>query len=243
MIKAILWDVDNTLLDFLLSESNSLKSTFKKYGLGVCTDDMVRCYSEINNTYWKMLERGEIDKEGVLVGRFVDFFKNQGIGGVDAKSFTDDYENGLTDTVVFLENARETVEALKGKYKQYAVTNGAYTVQSVKLEKSGLNGILDGAFISDEVGFEKPSREYFDYVLKRIIPCEKDEVLIVGDSLTSDMTGGNNAGIKCCWYNPDRKVYSGELRLDYQINNLNEIFKALEDCADAAEFAKRTVAQ
>ena len=229
MSKVILWDIDRTLLDFDLNEKNSLKSQFKKYNLGECTDEMAAEYSRINISKWQMLERGELTKDEVKVTRFDDFFKKYGITGVNSADFTEDYENGLADTVVFIENAPEILLALKGKYKQYAVTNGAKSVQHKRLAQAGFYDILDGVFISDEVGYEKPDKRFFDYVLDSIEPCRKDEIVIVGDSLTSDMKGGNNAGIITCRYNPKGTENTSGVLIDYEIKSLNEIYSLLEE--------------
>lgn len=225
MIKVILWDIDATILDFKTAESNSLKATFEHFDLGECTDEMVSQYSAINQGYWEKLERGEVTKAQVLVNRFVDFLALMNIDSIDAETFCKYYENGLSNTIVFIENSLDLLKELSGQYKQYAVTNGALAVQTKKLEKSGLNQILDGAFISDSVGYEKPNVEFFNYVLDNIEKCSKDEIIIVGDSLTSDMQGGNNAGIKCCWYNPNNNVNNKDVKIDYQINKLDDIKK------------------
>lgn len=223
MIKTILWDIDDTLLDFKKAENNSLKKTFEHFGLGKCTDEMVNAYSAINQSHWERLERGEFSKEQVLKHRFTDFFALMNITSVDEGEFCSYYENGLSDKIVFMENAFDIVNELKGKYRQYAVTNGAYSIQTKRLEKSGLDKILDGSFISDSIGFEKPSKEFFEYVLKNIEPCQRNEILIVGDSLTSDMQGGNNAKIKCCWYNPKNKTKDKNVKIDYEIQSLNQV--------------------
>lgn len=228
MFKTILWDIDNTLLDFSAAEAYSLKRRFVEYNLGECTDDMVKRYSVINEIYWQKLETGEMTKHRILEARFEEFFKNEGISLTDVKSFNADYENGIADKIFFNENGYEIVESLKGRIKQYAVTNGAYSVQSVRLKKSGFDRLFDGVFISDSVGFEKPSSEFFSYVLKNIAPCSRDEIIIVGDSLTSDMLGGCCAGIKTCWYNPKEKENSRGLQIDYEIKSLNDIFKIIK---------------
>ena len=127
---------------------------------------------------------------------------------------------------VFIDNSKELLLSLKDDYKQYAVTNGAYNVQTKKLEKSGFNKIFDKIFISDDVGYEKPSVEFFNYVRKNIVDVHNDEILIVGDSLTSDIKGGNNMGIKTCLYDPDNlyENYDREkYRVDYRISNLSDI--------------------
>lgn len=223
MIKTILWDIDATILDFYKAEYNSICYCFNKYNLGECNADTVKCYSDINASYWKKLERGELTKQQVLEYRFIDFFKVIGANDINANEFSREYEIHLCDTICFLDNADALLKSFKGKYRQYAVTNGSYDIQTIRLKKSGLSDILDGAFISDRVGYEKPSRQFFDYVFANIEPCEKDGIIIVGDSLTSDMQGGNNAGIKCCWYNPSKKKNIGEVTVDFEIKNLNEL--------------------
>ena len=227
MIKTILWDIDRTLLDFDLCERNSLKTQFERYGLRDCTREIQDLYSSINIKYWQMLERGELTKTEIMVGRFDELFSVLGIEGVDSAQFNIDYENGIADTTAFIENSPEIIASLKGKYKQYAVTNGAYDVQTKRLKNAGFDKMFDGVFISDKVGYDKPSGEYFDYVLNHIEPCEKSEIIIIGDSLTSDMLGGYNAGIKTCRYNPQSAPDSLNIPIDYEIKTLSEIYKIL----------------
>lgn len=223
MIKTILWDIDGTVLDFLTAEKNSLRACFEKFNLGVCSDEKIAKYSRINQSYWERLERGELNKSQVLTQRFVEFLNGENITAIDARTLSREYESGLADTIVFIDNADRLLKALSKNYNQYAVTNGAFAVQQKKLKKSGLIDVFDGVFISDEVGFEKPSKSFFDYVMDNIKPCEKDEIMIVGDSLTSDMQGGNNIGIKCCWYNPKNMVNTKNVKIDYEIHNLYRI--------------------
>ena len=226
MNKVILWDVDGTLLEFKASERDSLIKTYDYFSLGECTDELINTYSSINQSCWEMLERGEITKEQTLILRFDKFFEKVGITDIDSAEFSKQYENGLADTVVFIDNSKELLLSLKDDYKQYAVTNGAYNVQTKKLEKSGFNKIFYKIFISDDVGYEKPSVEFFNYVRKNIVEVHNDEILIVGDSLTSDIKGGNNMGIKTCLYDPDDfyENYDREkYRVDYRISNLSDI--------------------
>ena len=129
----------------------------------------------------------------------------------------------MGDTICFNDNGYELIQELKGKVKQYAVTNGTKTAQDRKLDKSGLRELFDGVFISEEIGVEKPGKGFFDFVFQAIGCYELDEILIVGDSLTSDMQGGNNAGIRCCWYNPNGQDNYKNLRIDYEIKDLQEI--------------------
>ncbi len=230
MIKVILWDIDNTLLDFKKAESYAIKKCFEIFGLGECTDEMISRYSEINKRYWERLERGEIAKKRVLEGRFEDFFALLGLPVEKAAAFNEEYQMRLGDKAFFCDGADEVVKRLKGKVRQYAVTNGTLTAQSRKLASSGLDKLLDGVFISDVIGVEKPNIGFFEYVFENIDDSiKKEEIMIVGDSLTSDMLGGNNAGIRCCWYNPECKIKAlpegmrGEVRVDFEIRDLREV--------------------
>lgn len=223
MIKVILWDIDGTLLNFLAAEKNAIKACFEKFGLGECTDEMIEHYSKINKKYWKMLEKGEIDKPAVLRGRFEEFFAAESISFAEIDELNTEYQQRLGDTIVYCDESFRLVSSLKDKVMQYAVTNGTKAAQSRKLLRSGFGELLDGVFISDSVGYEKPKKEFFDFVFSQIGSYTHDEVLIVGDSLTSDMAGGNNADILCCWYNPLHDERPENLRIDYEISNLNEI--------------------
>lgn len=222
MFKIILWDIDGTVLDFKIAEKNGMKSAFIELGLGDCPDELIEQYSAINQVYWERLERGEITKQQVLIGRFEEFIAKNGYD-ILADVFCSTYESKLADTIVPIDDSLDLLKELSKDYKQYAVTNGAYSVQSKKLANSGLNDILDGAFISDKVGFEKPSVHFFDYVLSNIPSVDKSEILIVGDSLTSDMMGGNNAGIKTCWFNPKHLECNKPVSIDYEIHCLSDI--------------------
>lgn len=221
MYRAILWDVDGTLLNFLKSERAAIKECFQVCGLGECTDEMVQSYSEINEGYWKMLERHEIEKPALFRRRFEDLFSKYGLS-YDTAEFNILYQQTLGNHIFPNDNSLELVRSLKGKIKQYAVTNGSFTAQESKLRRSGLDRLLDGIFISDVVGYEKPSPLFFDSVFDQI-PEGREEAIIVGDSLTSDILGGNKAGIACCWYDPENKPTPAELRIDYTITDLNQI--------------------
>ena len=229
MIKVILWDIDGTLLNFKEAEKYAIRKCFSLFSLGECTDAMLARYSKINDTYWKMLERNEITKQEVLHNRFRDFFQTENISFTEVKSFNDAFQTHLGDHVFFNDNCYELLKKLKPSVKQYAVTNGTFTAQERKLKNSGLDQIFDDVFISEQIGIEKPNRGFFDHVWGKIGSYGKNEIMIVGDSLTSDMQGGINAGILCCWYNPGHSEKKLDLDLTFEIQNLWQIEEILQE--------------
>lgn len=225
MFKVILWDVDATLLNFEKAEEAGIRGCFEKFNLGECTDEMLEVYKKINRGYWQMMERGEIEKPVLLVKRFEDFLNAYGLDSSVAADFNELYQILLGETVVFYDHALETVLALKGKVLQCAVTNGTKVAQDRKLRNSGLDKEFNHIFISEVVGIEKPNKGFFDAVFAEIGEFSRDEVLIVGDSLTSDIQGGVNAGIMTCWFNPEGKENTSGLKPDYEISDIAEVME------------------
>ncbi len=228
MITTILWDIDNTLLDFQAAEKVAIQACFDMHDFGICTDEMLARYAEINHGYWKKLEFGEIEKERVLVGRFEDFFREVGLPVEKASEFNEEYQKRLGDTCVFMDRGGELIEKLKGLgFKQYAATNGTLTAQERKLRNSGLDQLLDGAFISDLIGYEKPSAGFFDHVFSELTDVKKEEMIMIGDSLTSDMRGGTGAGIYSIWYNPKHEENTTDVKPDLEIDDLWKVLEVL----------------
>ena len=227
MINTILWDVDGTLLDFDAAEKAAIRALFSEYALGQCTEEMLARYSEINSIWWQRLERKEITRKEVLVGRFKQFFEEYGIDTQIAAEFNEKYQPMLGETIVFRDDSREIIKALKGRIKQYVVSNGTVIAQTKKLERSKLGELMDGIFLSERIGREKPDNAFFVNVFSQIHADDLSTIMIVGDSLTSDIQGGMNAGIKTCWYNPGKKPAPDMYRVDYVISDLHEIFTIL----------------
>ena len=226
-VKAILWDMDGTLLDFAAAEKAAVQKLFIEFGLGECTDGMVARYSAINDAYWKRLERGEITKAEVLVGRYRDFFSEIGVDPSLAETFNARYQIALGDTVVYRDDSLNLVKSLHGKVKQYVVSNGTVVAQTRKLERSGLGRWMDGIFLSEQLGAEKPSPRFFEQVFAALPDIPKEDMLIVGDSLTSDMQGGLAAGIPTCWYNPQSLPRPADMAIAFEIQNLQQIYELL----------------
>ena len=225
MIKYLLWDIDNTLLSFDLAERASMTKGFDKFELDIEDAKALEVYKNINDKYWKMLEKGEKTREEILTGRFEEFFDLYDIAYDESlvNDFNLFYQEELGKQVFFNDYAEEVLHKLGKYYKQYAVTNGSKVAQSGKLKNSGLDKVFDGVFISEDLGVYKPYKEFFDIVFDQIGSDNRDDYIIIGDSLTSDIRGGNNAGIRTIWYNKDGKENIHGVRVDYMVDKLSDI--------------------
>ncbi len=228
MYKYLFWDVDGTVLDFLASEAYAIRTLFEKYGLGKCSDEMLRTYSEINVKYWEKLEQNLMTKSEILVGRFREFFDLAGIDKDIAERFNEEYQLVLGDHIEYVKYAKETLLSQKGEFILVAVTNGTKIAQTKKLRLSGLDEIFDEVFISEDVGAEKPNIGYFDYIFQKLGIKDRSEVILIGDSLTSDMQGGLFAGIDTCWYNPKHIRNTKEIPITYEIDDLRKLEKIIK---------------
>lgn len=225
-ITTVLWDVDGTLLDFRASEEECIRKCLAGYGADI-TGEQMEWYSQCNTSYWKRLEKGEITREQVYLGRFEDFFRYIGREDIPTETFNDEYQDALGESVVMHDDAMEMCEYLKTGHRQYVVTNGSAVAQRGKLRRSGLGELMDGVFISEEMGTEKPSVKFFDLCGETIPGYDPEKTIIIGDSLSSDMAGGNNAGMICCWFNPTGEKAPDGMRIDYEIKTLKELEKIL----------------
>ena len=222
----VLWDLDGTLLDFLYSQRYALQKCFRTAGREIAEEQMER-YSQINDSFWKRYELGEISKERLLRERFVQLFKEYGIEDIEPGAFQREYEEALGSVVSHKDDSLTLCKALNGFVRQYVVTNGISATQRSKLKLSGLEEAMDGVFISEEVGAPKPSEEFFAYCLERIEEKDRSKILIVGDSLTSDIRGGIQAGIATCWYRPDTEENPSPYIPAYEISDLHMIYDIL----------------
>lgn len=228
----ILWDLDGTLLDFKLSERYALGECLKTHGIAM-TEEMLALYSGINERYWERLERGEVEKKELLPGRFREFFRQTGIRGIDPDEMQKQYEKELGVKVYYIENSYEIVTELKEMgVRQHIVTNGILKTQQIKMERSGFDKLMDKVFISDVIGYEKPRKEFFEAAFRELPDFKRENALLVGDSLTSDMRGAGNAGVDACFYNPRKKPLSAgdgaPVHVEYEIGKLKEVFEILE---------------
>ena len=221
MIKNVLLDLDDPIFDFHLAEKKALSKTLTELGVEP-TEATVSRYSEINASLWRKLERGEMEREEVLVNRFKLLFDELGLKR-DALAARKSYEKNLSVGHYFVNGAPELLEELFGKYKLFLASNGTAAVQIPRIESSPIEKYFDGIFISELVGFNKPDNRFFERIFAGIKDFSKDETIIVGDSLSSDILGGKNAGIKTCWFNPQGKEISVGFLPDFEIKTLAEL--------------------
>lgn len=222
----IFWDVDGTLLDFDYAQRRALKICFRSIGREL-TEEIRYRYEEINHAYWKKMELGEITKEELLVARFRDLFREVGIDDVNPENFNRDYLENLSSIYEYKDDSLTICKSLHGRVKQYVVTNAVAASQRRKLKLSGLADVMDGFFISEEIGAPKPQKAFFDYCLEHIEEKDKSRILIVGDTLSSDIKGGINAGIATCWYRPDEAENPTDMTPDYEMSDLHRIYDIL----------------
>ena len=219
--KILLFDADSTLLDFKKCEHEAVIDCLNYAKLPV-SDQVIQKYSEINDGYWKMLERGEITKKELMVARWASLLDYYGFK-TDAKEIAELYPIRLADKSHLIDGSEELCASLYGKYKMYIVTNGFKSVQQKRFCMCPLAKYFDDVFISEDIGFDKPAVEYFNEIAKRIPDYNPEEAIIIGDSLTSDIKGGINSGIDTCWYNPDGKKAPEDMKITYIVSKLSEI--------------------
>jgi 2-haloacid dehalogenase len=222
---AILLDLDDTLLDFGAAEKVALSKTLQELGIAP-TEAKLQRYHEINISQWEAFERGELSRERVLIRRFELFFEELGLQ-IDAQACEDRYRHYLGVGHYFIEGAEALLDYLSPKYKLYLASNGVAETQYSRLESAGIGHYFEEIFISETTGHHKPEREYFDYCFARISGFDPDTTLIIGDSLSSDILGGRNAGIHTCWCNIKRRPARSDIVPDFEIHSLAELYDIL----------------
>ncbi len=223
--KKLLLDVDGTLLDFDASAAKSLEILFEERNYPF-NADVFPLYTEINNGLWERYERGEMPRDLVLTERFTILFEKLGLNE-SGSSFENDFREQLEQNPVWVEKAEDLLQYLRPKYGMYIVTNGVASTQRKRLGLTGLDKYVDDVFISELIGAQKPQKAFFDYCFEHIGPCEKSEILLIGDSLSADILGANQAGISACWFNPKGKAVSGAAKPDMEIRRLEELWNIL----------------
>ena len=221
MIRNVLFDLDDTLFDFHKAEKIALTKTLVHFGIDP-TEETLALYSTINAAHWKRLELGEISREEVKVGRYRELFKTIGVE-CDPVKATAYYESMLAIGHYFMPGAPELLEELYRKYRLYIVSNGTAKVQEGRIGSSRIAKYMDGIFISQILGANKPDKQFFDICFAEIPDFSLSETVIIGDSLSSDIKGGINAGITTVWFNPKGIENDNDIKPDYTIKELSEV--------------------
>ena len=226
MIEFLFLDLDDTILDFHKAERIALSKTIREFGVEP-TEEVLHRYHLINKWHWEQLELGNLTRTEVLTGRFKMLFGELGLN-VDPEKMQAGYEHNLSIGHWFLPGAEEAVDALSRKYRLFLASNGTAVVQKGRMTSANLYRFFEQVFVSQEIGHNKPSKAYFDACFARIPGFDPAKAMIVGDSLTSDIKGGNNAGIRTCWVNPNHAPRNPEIHVDYEIEALHQLPALLE---------------
>lgn len=217
----ILFDADGTLFDYSKAEEQALEKTFVAFGLRFEADHL-ELYRRINHRVWLLLEGGEVTLSELKVRRFAQLLDAAGLEG-DPATFSARYLKGLAEGTQLLDGAEPLVHGLRDRIGMVILTNGLKDVQRPRLAGAGFDGCFHDVVISEEVGAAKPDPEIFDVAFSRMGHPGKEEVLMVGDSLTSDIQGGSDYGIDTCWFNPEAKPPETEANITYEIRQLSEV--------------------
>ncbi|OCA91507.1 noncanonical pyrimidine nucleotidase, YjjG family [Bacillus sp. FJAT-27225] len=224
--RTLLFDIDDTLLDFGATEQGALRKLFESEGLAVTTE-LLQSYRKINQGLWAAFEAGAVTRDELFYTRFSRFFSELGKER-DGVWLEHKYRSFLDEGHDMIEGAKDLITRLHGNFDLYIVTNGLSLTQHRRLTAAGLLPYFKNVFVSEDTGYQKPMKEYFDYVIERIPGFSAETALIIGDSLTADIRGGNQAGIDTCWFNPHRKANETGILPTYEITYLDELEGILE---------------
>jgi len=224
--RTLLFDVDDTLLDFGAAEKDALRLLFEEMNIPL-TAEIEALYKRINHGLWKLFEEGTMERDEVVNTRFALLFKELG-QEVDGARFERKYRAYLEEGHALIEGAMELIADLQHRYDLYVVTNGVSKTQYKRLLAAGLHPIFKHVFVSEDTGYQKPMKEFFDYVFARIPGFDVEQALIIGDSLTADIKGGQLAGLDTCWFNPARKPNETVIVPTYEIQRLDELYGILK---------------
>ncbi|WP_042351366.1 YjjG family noncanonical pyrimidine nucleotidase [Bacillus massiliigorillae] len=237
--EVILFDVDDTLLDFGISQQNALQHTFMAFSLPTGMTDYAPLYKEISNGLWRELEQGRITLSELKVERFRRLFEARQLE-IDADAFNNMYLDSLGKQIHPLPGAIELCERLMD-YRLAVITNGFTDVQKARFSHPPFDHTFEQLIISEETGFQKPQIEIFDYAFAKLHITDKSKVLMVGDSLTSDVQGGINYGIDTCWFNPHGKENTLGITPTYEIRDLMDVLSIVGETRNNNIYANKIV--
>ncbi len=223
----MLFDADRTLFDFDVSEKKAFSKIVPKYGVPFTEENYI-LFKRINDEHWNLLEKGEVEKRRMLVRRFEFFLSALGVSSERAADLNDEYLHALSEESLAFEESLPLLTELNRRGKRiFLITNGVDFVQNGRISRSPLKVFFEKVFISDEIGYEKPSTKFFDVVMRSIDGFNKEKAVVIGDSLSGDVKGANQSGLDCVWLNKNNAALPDEYKANYIINSLNELYEIL----------------
>lgn len=225
--EIVLFDIDDTLLDFPACGKAALRHSFAWHGLEF-QDEYFTAYLKISNRLWHEMELGNLSQQEVLDTRFIELFQELETPDVDVIQFEQDYRQLLSEQHETTPGALEIIQYLHDKgCRIYLVSNSEAETQFQRIRRSGIAPYVQNLFTADMAGFQKPASQFFRFCFERIPEFDPERTMIVGDSLTADMAGGNNAGIATCWYHPHTMKNPLQIPYDYEILHFEELKKII----------------
>lgn len=221
MIKCVLIDIDNTLLDFHKCSREAMLISAENFGI-VFPENYFEIFTVINNSLWEKIEKGELTRQGLFKIRWNMIFEEMGIGA-DGVLFEDDFRKNIKQSAIPIEGAEEMLKYLSEKYYVCVASNSEFAQQEKRLSKAGMLPFIKKIFTSEEIGFAKPSEEFFAHCKNELPDFRKDEIMVIGDSVKADIEGANSFGFKTCWFNFGKEPHEKCRIADYIVDSLSEI--------------------
>ncbi len=225
--KWLLFDADGTLFNYDLAEQIALKKSADEIGL-TYDENLLQAYKKFNGDMWLLFEKGEIKPDELKVKRFSLLLDNYDFD-FDPGKLSSIYIENLADCSDLIDGAENIIMQLSNSSKLILITNGLKTVQRKRFNNSSIKKYFLDIIISEEIGYAKPDPKMLEYATSKMEAANKKEMLIIGDSLSSDIKAGNNFGIDTCWYNPSGKSIDQEVEITYEISDLKELLSILND--------------
>lgn len=221
----LLMDVDGTLLDFDEAERRGVTVVMENFGIEP-TPEHIELYHNLNQSCWQEFERGDITRDQIFEKRYPLFFSRFGVK-VKAKEAESIYRQQLNSCAALIDGALDLCSYLQSRYDLYIITNGTSTTQYRRLKDSTLDQYFKEIFVSEDAGSQKPKKEFFDYCLPKITEKDRSKMLVIGDSLTSDIQGGIHMGIDTCWVNLTQAAANTKIQPTYEVHRLTELKELL----------------
>ncbi len=221
MIKAVLIDIDNTLLDFHKCSKEAMCLAAKDFHIDF-PENYFEIFNGINNSLWEKIERGELDRQGLFKIRWNLIFEAMGINA-DGEEFEELFREYIKSSAIPVDGAEEILEYLSEKYYVCTASNSELAQQEKRLRKAGMLPFIKKIFTSEEIGFAKPSKGFFEACKNGLPTFEKEEIILIGDSITADINGAKVYGFRTCWFNFDKKTDTECISADYIVDDLLQI--------------------